>query len=167
MSDLFHKDVPDVFIYQIFETMNKAQHHIFQVLTKRPSRAVLMAHNLKWTPNIWLGTSVESNDYVWPTDKLCQVPAAIRFISAEPLLGPLDYLNLEGIDWLIAGGESGPRHRPCNPEWVRSLRDRCVELGTAFFFKQVGGRTPKAGGRLLDGHEWNQMPDGHAGITGR
>jgi protein gp37 len=158
MSDLFHKDVPDDFIYQVFETMNKAQHHIFQVLTKRPSRAVLMAHNLKWTANIWLGTSIESNDYLWRADKLRQVPAAIRFISAEPLLGPLDDLNLEGIDWLIAGGESGPRHRPCNPEWVRSLRDRCVERGTAYFFKQWGGIHPKSGGRELDGRTWDELP---------
>jgi len=164
MSDLFHKDVPDVFIYEVFETMNKAQHHIFQVLTKRPSRAVLMAYDLKWTPNVWLGTSIESNDYVWRADKLRQVPAAIRFISAEPLLGSLDYLNLEGVDWLIAGGESGPRHRPCNPEWVRSLRDRCVEHGTAFFFKQWGGAHPKSGGRELDERTWDELPSQGAPI---
>jgi len=158
MSDLFHKDVPDVFIYQVFETMSKAQHHIFQVLTKRPSRAVLMAHDLKWTSNIWLGTSIERNDYVWRADKLRQVSAAVRFISAEPLLGPLDHLNLEGIDWLIAGGESGSGHRSCNPEWVRSLRDRCVEQGVAFFFKQWGGFRPKSGGRELDGRMWDELP---------
>ena len=158
MSDLFHKDIPDEYIARVFETMNKAQHHIFQVLTKRPSRAVLIAHQLRWTPNIWIGTSIETNQYIWRADKLRQIPAHVRFISAEPLLGPLDDLNLEGIHWLISGGESGPRYRPCDPEWVRSLRDRCLSSGVAFFHKQWGGRTPKSGGRMLDGRIWDEMP---------
>lgn len=184
MSDLFHKDIPDDFIAQVFETMNKASHHTFQVLTKRPSRAALIAHDLTWTPNIWLGTSVESQDYAWRIDKLCQVPAKIRFVSAEPLLGPLDlrkwlgccpecewphgeyqdcgycetHPSVRGLDWIIAGAESGHGARPMNEDWARSLRDQCVERGRSFFYKQnaINGRkvpTPE-----LDGRTWMQFP---------
>ncbi len=159
MSDLFHKDIPDEYIYRVFEIMVKANWHIFQVLTKRSARLSRMASSLPWTPNIWIGVSIELDRYCWRANHLRQVPATTRFISAEPLLGPLTYLNLDGIDWLISGGESGLGYRPCNPEWVRDLRDRCQAAGVAFFHKQWGGRTPKAGGRLLDGRTWDEFPE--------
>jgi protein gp37 len=109
-------------------------------------------------PHIWTGVSVESNAYAWRADYLRQVPAAVRFISAEPLLGPLDALNLDGLHWVITGGESGAGHRQCDPAWVRDVRDRCVAEGVAYFHKQWGGRTPKAGGRMLDGRTWDELP---------
>lgn len=158
MSDLFHKDVPDEYIFRVFEVMNKASWHIFQILTKRSPRLARLGQQLPWTPNIWVGVSIELDWYRWRADHLRKVPAHVRFISAEPLLGPLDNLNLEGIHWLITGGESGAGYRPCDPTWVRSLRDRCQEAGVAFFHKQWGGRTPKAGGRLLDGQVWDEFP---------
>ncbi len=158
MSDLFHKGIPDSYIHQVFEVMAAADWHIFQVLTKRPYRLARMAPHLPWPENIWMGASVESNQYVWRADFLRRVPAAVRFISAEPLLGPLDSLCLDGIDWLITGGESGVRSRPCQYEWVADLRDRCVRQGVAFFHKQWGGRTPKANGRELDGRTWDELP---------
>ncbi len=158
MSDLFHKDVPDDYIRQVFDTMTKAHWHIFQVLTKRSGRLARLAPMLPWPPNVWAGVSIELDRYRWRADYLRKVPAQVRFISAEPLLGPLDRLNLAEIDWLISGGESGPHFRPCDPTWVRDLRDRCQESGVAFFHKQWGGRTPKAGGRLLDGQTWDQFP---------
>lgn len=158
MSDLFHKDVPDTFIYQIFETMIQANWHVYQLLTKRPHRLRRMAPKLPWPHHIWVGTSVELNRFVWRADHLRKVPAAVRFISAEPLLGPLDQLCLDGIDWVITGGESGPHSRPCEYEWVADLRDRCMRHGIAFFHKQWGGRTPKAGGRSLDGRMWEELP---------
>ena len=160
MSDLFHADVPDKFIRAVFATMMEADWHIYQVLTKRPQRLARMADGLPWPAHIWVGVSVESNDYVWRADFLRRVPAAVRFISAEPLLGPVDQLNLEGIHWLITGGESGAGFRPCNPEWVRNARDRCLAHNVAYFHKQWGGRTPKAGGRLLDGRTWDEFPSG-------
>lgn len=146
MSDLFHADVPDNFIHAVFTTMVAADRHVFQVLTKRPQRLIRLAPFLPWPEHIWIGVSIESDDVVWRADYLRQVPAAVRFVSAEPLLGPLQRLNLDSIDWLITGGESGPRHRPCNEEWVSDLCDRCVRAGVAFFLKQWGGRTPKAEG---------------------
>ncbi len=171
MSDLFHKDVPDSFILEVFNTMIRADQHIYQVLTKRPSRLVNtrltekiikniqhLTGSSSWPSHIWLGVSVETSSYAWRVDALRKIPASIRFISAEPLLGPLDGLCLEGIHWLISGGESGPGCRPCDPQWVRSLRDRCQEAGVAFFHKQWGGRTPKAGGRVLDGRTWDEFP---------
>jgi protein gp37 len=158
MSDLFHKDVPDDFIRRVFDVMVKADWHIFQVLTKRSGRLARLGTTLPWKPHIWVGVSVETERYIWRVDQLRRVPAYIRFISAEPLLGPLDKLNLEGIHWLITGGESGYGHRPCDPDWVRNLRDRCETQGVAFFHKQWGGRTPKAGGRLLDGRTWDEYP---------
>jgi protein gp37 len=158
MSDLFHADVPTEFIRQVWETMLAADHHTYQVLTKRPQRLARLAPSLVWLPHIWVGVSVESNDVAWRADFLRRVPAAVRFISAEPLLGPIDQLSLEGIDWLITGGESGPQHRPCDPQWVRDARDRAVAEGVAFFHKQWGGRSPKAGGRDLDGRTWDEMP---------
>jgi protein gp37 len=187
MSDLFHEDVPATFIIDVFNVMREAPQHTFQILTKRPER---MANMLRgWPlrehwPNVWVGTSIENRRFVGRADWLRLVPAAVRFISAEPLLGPLlpkvagnfenpvawwpdgrdtpcvpyDGLDLHDIDWLIVGGESGPEHRRMNLEWVRDLRDACEVLDVAFFFKQWGGRTPKTGGRLLDGRTWDEMP---------
>lgn len=171
MSDLFHKDVPDDFILDVFHTMIVADQHIYQILTKRPSRLVntnlirkisdtilRVTGSAEWPKHIWLGVSVETLDYAWRVDALRKVPAAIRFISAEPLLGPLENLNLDGIHWLITGGESGPGYRKCEPDWVRNIRDQCIKEGVYFFHKQWGGRTPKAGGRLLDGKTWSEYP---------
>jgi protein gp37 len=132
--------------------------HAFQVLTTREERLAGLASELPWPPNVWMGVSVESRRFVHRVHRLREVPAAVRFVSAEPLLGPLEGLDLAGIDWLIAGGESGARHRRMDVAWVRELRDRCVAEGVAFFFKQWGGRTPKAGGRALDGRTWDELP---------
>ncbi len=159
MSDLFHRDVPDEYIHRVFDVMVRADWHVYQILTKRSRRLAKLGQELPWRPHIWAGVSIETDRYVWRADHLRQVPAHVRFISAEPLLGPLNNLNLDGIHWLIAGGESGLHHRPCDPDWVRALRDRCVSSGVAFFFKQWGGRTPKAGGRLLDGRTWDELPE--------
>lgn len=158
MSDLFHENVPFGFIEEVFSVMAECERHVFQVLTKRAERLAELAPDLDWPANVWIGTSIENNRWVGRADQLRGVLAAVRFVSAEPLLGPLDRLDLGRIDWLIVGGESGHRHRPIREEWVRDLRDRCLEAGVAFFLKQWGGRTPKAGGRLLDGREWSQMP---------
>jgi three-Cys-motif partner protein len=158
MSDLFHELIPLEYIRQVFEIMAETERHTFQVLTKRHERLAEIALELEWPPNVWVGVSIENDRWALRADYLRKVPAAVRFISAEPLLGPLDDLNLERIDWLIAGGESGPKHRPVRPEWLRSLRDRCSREGVPFFFKQWGGIRPQAGGRLLDGREWNEMP---------
>nr|PZN02280.1 MAG: hypothetical protein DIU66_09985 [Bacillota bacterium] len=158
MSDLYHKDVPDEFILRIFETMNKARHHIFQILTKRPERLLEIAPKVTWTPNIWQGVSVENEQVAYRIDLLRKVPASIRFLSLEPLLGPLDNLDLRGIHWVIVGGESGPGARPIKAEWVRSIRDQCREQGVAFFFKQWGGVHKYKTGRLLDGKTWDEFP---------
>lgn len=170
MSDLFHQDVPDDFIFDVFGTMLKANWHTYQVLTKRPSRLARMVAKITsylqrydnniniWPSHIWLGVSVETMQYAWRVDHLRKIPAAVRFISAEPLLGSLKDLDLNGIDWLIAGGESGPGHRPCDPTWVRELRNKCVSNNIAFFFKQWGGRSPKSNGRLLDGKTYDDYP---------
>jgi protein gp37 len=158
MSDLFHDRVPEEYIRRVFDTMVNADWHIYQILTKRSGRIARLGQRLPWPPHIWAGVSIESNRFVWRADHLRKVPAKVRFISAEPFLGPLDQLDLDGIHWLITGGESGPHHRPCNPDWVRQLRDRCITDGVAFFHKQWGGRTPKAGGRLLDGRTWDELP---------
>ncbi|MGC4863767.1 DUF5131 family protein [Micromonospora sp. DT41] len=158
MSDLFHARVPSSFVRQVFEVMEATPRHTYQVLTKRATRLRKLAGTLPWPPNVWMGVSVEDSSVLSRIDDLRAVPAAVRFISAEPLIAPLGRLNLEGIDWLIAGGESGPGARPVEPDWVRQLRDQCQPAGTAFFFKQWGGRTPKAGGRSLDGCTWDEMP---------
>ena len=158
MSDLFHPEVPDEFIAAVFATMVEADWHAFQILTKRPERLVELADELPWPPHIWMGVSIENRRFVHRADLLREVPAAIRFISAEPLLGPLEGLDLTDIHWLIAGGESGAGHRPIREEWVLDLRDRCAEEDVAFFFKQWGGFRPKSNGRLLEGREWNAMP---------
>jgi protein gp37 len=158
MSDLFHDDVPDDFIADVFATVRLAEQHVFQVLTKRHERLANLAPRLPWPNNLWMGVSIENRRFVHRADYLREVPAAVRFVSAEPLLGPLDELDLTGIDWLIAGGESGPRHRPVREEWLRHLRDRCIQANVPFFFKQWGGVRSKSGGRLLDGREWSAMP---------
>ena len=159
MSDLFHDDVPLGFIRDVFDVMADTPQHQYQVLTKRSKRLRQLAIDLPWPANVWMGVSVETQRYAFRVDHLRDVPAATRFVSAEPLLGPL-VLDLAGIDWLIAGGESGPGARPLDGNWVRLLRDQCVASGVAFFFKQWGGRTPKAGGRELDGRLWDEMPTG-------
>lgn len=158
MSDLFHEEIPDEFIGEVFAAMRQASWHTFQILTKRHQRLVEVGRSLGWPPNVWMGVSIENRRFVHRSDFLREIPAAVRFVSAEPLLGPLEGLDLTGIDWLIAGGESGPGHRPVREEWLLSLRDRCLDEEVAFFFKQWGGRTPKVGGRHLDGRLWNQMP---------
>lgn len=159
MSDLFHAKVPLSFVRQVFEVISDTPQHTYQVLTKRSARLPKMADKLPWPKNLWLGVSVENNDHLNRVDHLRQVPAAVRFLSCEPLLGPLDDLDVAGIGWVITGGESGPRARPLQPEWVRDIRDRCVRAGVPFFHKQWGGRTPKQGGRLLDGVQWDEMPE--------
>lgn len=158
MSDLFHKDIPDEYIFRVFETMNRADWHIYQILTKRSSRMAELGKRLPWAPHIWAGVSIELNQMISRADHLRKVPSHVRFISAEPLLGPLPNLDLSGIHWLIAGGESGHGHRPCEGDWIRDLRDRSISQAVAFFFKQWGGRTAKAGGRELDGRTWDEMP---------
>lgn len=159
MSDLFHERIDESYIRDVFAVMAEAHWHTFQVLTKRHERLVDLAPSLSWPDNVWMGVSIENRRFVHRADYLRRVEAAVRFISAEPLLGPLEGLELSGIDWLIAGGESGPGHRPVRLEWVRELRDRCESEKIAFFFKQWGGRHPKTGGRELDGRSWNQMPE--------
>ncbi len=158
MSDLFHKDVPDEFIMRCFDVMNEASWHQFQVLTKRPERLLELAPNLKLADNIWLGTSVENQNYVHRVKTLSQVDAKIRFLSIEPLLGPITRLPLSKIEWVIVGGESGPGARPMKLEWVRNIRDRCVRYRIPFFFKQWGGVQKSKTGRLLDGQTWDEFP---------
>uniref|UniRef100_A0A5Q5CDA6 Phage Gp37Gp68 family protein n=1 Tax=Mycobacterium sp. (strain JLS) TaxID=164757 RepID=A0A5Q5CDA6_MYCSJ len=158
MSDLFHAKVPLGFIRQVFEVINDTPQHTYQVLTKRAARLPKIADKLDWPANLWLGVSVENTDHLDRIDHLCRVPAAVRFLSCEPLLGPLPGLPLDGIGWVITGGESGPRARPLDPQWVRDIRDACLDHQVPFFHKQWGGRTPKAGGRLLDGVLWDEMP---------
>ncbi|MBI2872783.1 MAG: phage Gp37/Gp68 family protein [Chloroflexi bacterium] len=161
MSDLFHEEVPLAFIQAVFATMECAHWHVFQVLTKRASRLVELASSLPWPKNVWVGVSVERQDYVWRVDYLRHVPAAVRFLSCEPLLGPVR-LDLSGINWVIAGGESGPRARPMKEEWLRSMRDQSVAAGVPFFFKQWGGVRDKRGHSkaLLDGTLWRDWPHG-------
>lgn len=182
MSDLFHPDVPVDFIHDVWATMSAATQHTYQILTKRPQRMSLVVGSMDWgpLPNVWLGTSIESDRYTFRADHLRTTPAAVRFLSLEPLLGPLPSLDLTGIDWVIVGGESGPRARPMHPDWVRDIRDRCQETGTAFLFKQWGEWLPdergelhhfgenlvglrktgkKAAGRELDGRLWDEYPE--------
>ncbi len=158
MSDLFHKDVPSSFIQQIFNVMRRAHWHTFQILTKRAERLLELDPQIQWPRNVWMGVSVETTDYIYRIDLLRQTHATIKFLSLEPLLGPLPNLNLTSIDWVIVGGESGPKARPINPEWVREIRDQCTNQGVPFFFKQWGGTNKKKTGRLLDGQIWDQIP---------
>jgi protein gp37 len=159
MSDLFHEKVPLEFIKAVFKTMVEAPQHTYQVLTKRADRAEEFSSELPWPKHVWLGASVENADYVDRIDHLRRTPAAVKFLSLEPLLGPLEGLNLQGIDWAIAGGESGPGARPMPIEWVRSIRDQCVAANVAFHFKQWGGVNKKRTGRVLDGKTWDQLPN--------
>ena len=158
MSDLFHARVTDNFIRQVFAVMEATPRHTYQLLTKRPRRAVRLASKLPWPTNVWMGVSIEDDTKTWRADQLRLIPAAVRFISAEPLLGQLHNLNFDGIDWLIAGGESGAKWRPVEHAWVDDLRRRCAEESVPFFFKQWGGRTPKANGRRLNGRTFDEMP---------
>jgi protein gp37 len=157
-NDLFHAKVPAGFVGEVFSVIADTPQHTYQVLTKRSSRLRKIAGRLDWPPNLWMGVSVEDSDVLYRVDDLRSVSAAVRFLSCEPLLGPLDDLRLDGIDWVIAGGESGPGHRALDVSWVTSLRDTCIHAGVPFFFKQWGGRTPKEGGRELEGRRWDQMP---------
>lgn len=164
MSDLFHRDVPENFIARVFETMAACPQHQFQILTKRPRRMARVAARVTAAqgvlPNVWLGTSIESDDYCWRADWLRTTPAAVRFLSLEPLLGPLASLDLTAIDWIIVGGESGHHARPMNLEWVRDLRDRCRQQAVPFFLKQLGGARNKRGGdaAVLDGNTFREFP---------
>ena len=163
MSDLFHDAVPEEFIRRVFEVMAQAHWHIFQVLTKRAQRLAELAPRLPWPSNVWQGVSVENARYASRVSELVKVPAAVRFLSVEPLLGPID-LPLKGVAWVTVGGESGPGHRPMRPEWVRAIRDQCTDAGIAFFFKQWGGPRPTSGGRHAQGHEGN-AEGGEAAVT--
>lgn len=162
MSDLFHKGVPTAFVDQVFDTMEKADWHTFQILTKRSSKLrdyVLRRYSGRPTPaHIWIGVSVEDAARRSRIQHLRDTPAVVRFLSLEPLIGSLGTLNLDGISWTIVGGESGPKSRPIDPLWVRDIRDQCASQGVAFFFKQWGGARPKSGGRTLDGREWSEYP---------
>ena len=158
MSDLFHKQIPSDFIVKIFDTMRHADWHTFQILTKRSDRLLSLAPYLPWPENVWMGVSVESPRYTSRIRHLLKVPAAVRFLSLEPLLAPIPRVPLRGIDWVITGGESGPGAREMKPEWVRQIRERCEEAGVAFFFKQWGGVNKKAAGRVLDGKKYDEMP---------
>jgi len=158
MSDLFHDAVPLKFIRAVFEVMGGTPQHTYQVLTKRAERLEQLSPELEWPKNVWMGVSVESAEYMYRIDHLRRTKAKTKFLSLEPLLGPLEHLNLDGIDWAIAGGESGPGARPMAIEWVRSIRDQCVEAGVAFHFKQWGGKNKKKTGRTLDGRTWDQWP---------
>ena len=164
MSDLFHNKVPAKFIMSVFEVMNTASQHTFQVLTKRPERVVKANKHLDWASNIWMGTSIESEKYLCRADALRETDAQVKFLSLEPLLEPLPNLNLSGIDWVIVGGESGPGARPMKEEWVAEIRDNCIDNGVPFFFKQWGGTNKKKTGRTLEGRQWDELPAYHATV---
>lgn len=158
MSDLFHKDVPVDFILRVFDVMRRANWHHYQILTKRSVRLLELDPILPWASHIWMGVSVETEDYSFRIDHLRQTTAQIKFLSLEPLLGPLQRLNLKAIDWVIVGGESGPRARSMNPLWVINIRNQCQKAGVPFFFKQWGGTRKKKTGRELEGRTWDEMP---------
>ncbi|MFE4606908.1 DUF5131 family protein [Streptomyces niveus] len=160
MSDLFHAKVPISFVRDVFQVIAETPQHTYQLLTKRARRLRRIADDLEWPANLWMGVSVENEAQTDRIDELRQVPAAVRFLSCEPLLGPLPGIDLEGIGWVIVGGESGANHRPLEQEWVEAIRNACLAAEVPFFFKQWGGRSPKAGGRELDGAKWDQMPPG-------
>jgi protein gp37 len=171
MSDLFHKQIPTEFIARVFDTMERASWHTFQVLTKRSSlmRNFLRMRygNARGPVHMWFGVSVEDGKRASRIRHLREAPAGVRFLSIEPLIGPVGVLDLTNMDWVIVGGESGPGARPMHAEWVRDIRDQCTTAGVAFFFKQWGGRSPKAGGRLLEGREWNQFPPMQTAIAAK
>ena len=159
MSDLFHKDIPLAFIERVFDVMGRAHWHTFQVLTKRSDHLLALSPVLPWRSNIWMGVSVENQSYIFRIEDLRRTGAHVKFLSLEPLLGPLPRLDLRGIDWVIVGGESGPRARPMDPDWVVTIRDQCRRANVPFFFKQWGGQRKKRAGRLLEGRTWDEMPD--------
>ena len=159
MSDLFHKDVPLAFIQRVFAVMRRAHWHQYQVLTKRSDRLLELDPFLEWEPQMWVGVSVEKEDYLFRIAHLRRTHARVKFLSLEPLLGPLPKLDLRGVDWVIVGGESGPGARPMHPAWVRDIRDQCRRAGVPFFFKQWGGKVKSRYGRLLDGRTWDEMPE--------
>lgn len=158
MSDLFHADVPEAFIQKVFETMRKAHWHTFQILTKRAERLAELAPRLTWHPNVWMGVTIEDDPYTWRADVLRSTGAAVKFVSLEPLLGPLPSFDLAGLDWVIVGGESGPKARPMQLPWVLPIRDASVAAGVPFFFKQKGDRRKLPGNDLLQGQHWHQFP---------
>jgi protein gp37 len=161
MCDLFHRDVPDDFIMKAFEVMKKAHWHAFQVLTKRSERVKELSTRLPWASNIWMGVSVECQGYTFRIGHLQETGAPVKFLSLEPLLGPLPNLDLRLIDWVIVGGESGPSARPMRPEWVMEIRDQCLDARISFFFKQRGGTKRKKAGRELERKTWGQVPKAH------
>jgi protein gp37 len=158
MSDLFHEAAPDGFILKVFATMQRVNWHTYQILTKRSNRLKQLNVSIPWENNMWMGVSVENKNYTFRIDHLRQTNARIKFLSIEPMLGPIGDLDLEGIDWVIVGGESGPRARPIKESWVTEVRDQCLKWNVPFFFKQWGGFNRKKAGRLLDGRTWDQMP---------
>lgn len=158
MSDLFHEEVPDDFIFRVFETMQRARWHRFQILTKRSERLLNLSPRLPWMPHIWMGVSVENKNYTYRMAHLKQTGAKVKFVSLEPLLGPIPNLNLEGIDWIIVGGESGPRARVMQAWWVTDIRNQCQKAKLPFFFKQWGGANKRKAGRLLEGRTWDETP---------
>lgn len=158
MSDLFHPDVPADYIEGVFSVMQRAPWHRYQILTKRSDRLAALSERLEWHPSVWMGVSVESARYLYRVDDLRKTKAYVKFLSLEPLLGPLSGLELTGIDWVIVGGESGPNARPMDPRWVRMIRDQCIAGGVPFFFKQWGGVFKKRTGRILDGRTWDELP---------
>jgi protein gp37 len=158
MSDLFHEDVPEQFIFRVFDIMRRADWHCFQILTKRSSKLIDLSPRLPWMPNIWMGVSLEDERFTFRVDHLRRTGANVKFLSLEPLLGPISRLNLEGIDWVIVGGESGPRSRKMKESWVIDIRNQCQEAKVPFFFKQWGGTNKKKAGRKLEGRTWDEMP---------
>jgi protein gp37 len=158
MSDLFHEDVPVSFVLEAFDVMRRANWHYYQILTKRSERLLELNHQIHWTRNVWMGVSVENKDYTFRIEDLQRTHAHIKFLSLEPLLGPLPQLNLTDIDWVIVGGESGPGSRAMEESWVIDIRDQCIEAGVAFFFKQWGGVNKKRSGRVLEGQTWDELP---------
>jgi protein gp37 len=158
MSDLFHEDIPDAFIFEIFHVMSEASWHTFQILTKRSSRLLSLSSSIIWPSNVWMGVTIEESAYKYRIDELRETDAKIKFLSVEPLLGPIPEINLQRIDWVIVGGESGPKARPIKEEWVKDIRDQCLANRTLFFFKQWGGFQKKKNGRVLEGKIWNEKP---------
>jgi len=158
MSDLFHEDVPAGFIQEVFRVMRQARWHTFQVLTKRSARLLEISSELVWPENVWMGVSIETERFLFRADHLREIGATVRFISFEPLLGPMPELDLTGIDWIIVGGESGPGARPMEKSWVIGIKEQCARAGVPFFFKQWGGIWKKRAGRVLEGREWSEMP---------
>lgn len=165
MSDLFHEKVPNNFIQRVFEVMDNTPRHTYQLLTKRADRLAEVASVLPWPKNVWMGVTVEDNERLYRVERLREVPSVVKFLSIEPLLGPLPNLDLNGVDWVIVGGESGPGARPMHRDWVIDIRDICIEEEVPFFFKQWGGTRKRATGRELDNRTWSQMPQEAIGLA--